>query len=149
MTLFLYLYVFLSHGRIVGLWDEEDVVKDDDINDVDDDDEDDIVVVVGDQLSIGLVLNPSSIFRFFIIVAFFFLGCNISDITLRFMTIHLKFVESLDLSYCTLISDDGLDALTGNEGQSLACSFSHSLSHTPSLARPLTRSGPDLNTGFF
>lgn len=45
-----------------------------------------------------------------------FKGCNISDITLRFMTIHLKFVESLDLSYCTLISDDGLDALTGNEG---------------------------------
>ena len=47
-------------------------------------------------------------------------GCNISDITLRFMTIHLKFVESLDLSYCTLISDDGLDALTGNEGELLS-----------------------------
>ena len=33
------------------------------------------------------------------------------------MTVHLKFVETLDLSYCTLISDDGLDALTGNEGE--------------------------------
>jgi hypothetical protein len=32
------------------------------------------------------------------------------------MTNHLRFIECLDLSFCTLISDEGLDALTGNEG---------------------------------